>query len=45
MGLLYEKGRLFYGVGVGKIHGLKFTFNTLYGFHTLSSIRRGFLDK
>lgn len=29
MGLLYEKGRLFYGVGVGRIHGLKFTFNTL----------------
>lgn len=26
-----KKGRLFYRVSVGRIHDLKFTFNTLYG--------------
>lgn len=38
-----KKGRLFYRVSVGSTHGLKFTFNTLHGFHTLSSICGGFL--
>lgn len=40
--MLYEKGRLFYGVGVGRSHGLEFTLNTLPSFHTLGSTRCGF---
>lgn len=40
--MLYEKGRLFYGVRVGGSHGLEFTFNTLPSFHTLGSTQCGF---
>lgn len=39
-----KKGRLFYGVGVERSHGLEFTFNTLPSFHTPGSTRCGFFS-